>query len=84
MLIELGGPELVTTLLGQGPKQRITQPAVYATANLAAGNQGAQDALADAGGSSIPGRQACSIGPAETDSLTPTATDSGRRMWEVH
>lgn len=49
LLLELGGPEMLTRLLGSGPDVGITQPAAYAAANLAARNSAAQTALREAG-----------------------------------
>ena len=43
------GIELLTRLLGSGPDQRITQPVLYAVANLAARNTAAQDAIRTSG-----------------------------------
>ena len=50
LLLDLGGPGLLTKLTGSGPDQRITQPALYAIGNLAAKNAGAQNALRESGG----------------------------------
>lgn len=47
--LELGGSELLNRLIGNGPDQRITQPALYAAANLAAKNIAAQEALHESG-----------------------------------
>ena len=49
MLLASGGPDLFRKLLEKGPDHRITQPAVYATANLAASNHAAQEALRESG-----------------------------------
>ena len=49
MLLASGGPDLFRKLLEKGPDHRITQPAVFATANLAASNHAAQEALRESG-----------------------------------
>lgn len=53
LLLGLGGSELLTKLVGNGPDQRITQPTLYAIANLASKSKAGQDSLNESGAPSI-------------------------------
>ena len=76
LLLDLSGADLLTRLIGNGPDQRITQLALYATANLAARNSAAQEALRESGRRCKIWRALnCSVilHPEQTQQVTPIA-----------